>query len=164
MREAMDALIGEAARRRALRAAGSSKQPSSAIRSSIISFSVSTRPTRRSAVRSMPRRGFEARTQELGLDIAPGAFFTRSPASPALRRGRLRRRAFQRPALKDKLTFWSTSAPMPRSCSAIRAAARLLLANRAGLFEARDLLGQRAAPGAIERVRIDRETLEPRSR
>jgi uncharacterized 2Fe-2S/4Fe-4S cluster protein (DUF4445 family) len=41
---------------------------------------------------------------------------------------------------------------------------RRLLAHRPGLRRCRNLLGQRAAPGAIERVRIDPETLEPKYR
>ncbi len=59
----------------------------------------------------------------------------------------------------------STSARTPRSCSATATGCSPRRARPARPSRApRSACGQRAAPGAIERVRIDRETLEPRFR
>ena len=108
--------------------------------------------------------GFEARASELGLDVAPGAFVYCLPciaghvgadaAGVALAEG---------PYLRDELTLIAD----------VGTNAEILFGNREGLlacssptgpaFEGAQIsCGQRAAPGAIERVRIDRETLEPR--
>ena len=57
----------------------------------------------------------------------------------------------------------STSAPTPRSCSATASGCSPARRPTGPAFEGAQIsCGQRAAPGAIERVRIDRETLEPR--
>ena len=54
---------------------------------------------------------------------------------------------------------------MPRSCSAIASASLAASSPTGPAFEGAEIsCGQRAAPGAIERVRIDPETLEPRIR
>jgi uncharacterized 2Fe-2S/4Fe-4S cluster protein (DUF4445 family) len=107
---------------------------------------------------------YEARARELGLDVAPGAFVYCLPciaghvgadaAGVALAEG---------PYLRDELTLLVD----------VGTNAELILGNRQRLlacssptgpaFEGAQIsCGQRAAPGAIERVRIDRETLEPR--
>ena len=55
------------------------------------------------------------------------------------------------------------SAPTPRSCSATASACSPASSPTGPAFEGAQIsCGQRAAPGAIERIRIDRETLEPR--
>jgi len=108
--------------------------------------------------------GFEARASELGLEAAPGAFVYCLPciaghvgadaAGVALAEG---------PYLREELTLIAD----------VGTNAETLFGNREGLlacssptgpaFEGAQIsCGQRAAPGAIERVRIDRETLEPR--
>ena len=108
--------------------------------------------------------GYEARASEYGLDIAPGAFVYTLPciaghvgadtAGVALAEG---------PYLRDELTLIAD----------VGTNAEILFGNRDGIlaassptgpaFEGAQIsCGQRAAPGAIERVRIDRETLEPR--
>jgi uncharacterized 2Fe-2S/4Fe-4S cluster protein (DUF4445 family) len=108
--------------------------------------------------------GFEARAAELGLHIAPGAYVYALPciaghvgadaAAVALAEG---------PYLSDELTLIAD----------VGTNAEILFGNRDGLtacssptgpaFEGAQIsCGQRAAPGAIERVRIDRQTLEPR--
>ena len=57
----------------------------------------------------------------------------------------------------------SMSAPMPRSCSATGTRLLACSSPTGPAFEGAQIsCGQRAAPGAIERVRIDRDTLEPR--
>ena len=53
---------------------------------------------------------------------------------------------------------------MPRSCSATGAAAGRVVAHRPAFEGAQIEAGQRAAPGAIERVRIDPDTLEAKVR
>ncbi|MGD0187596.1 MAG: ASKHA domain-containing protein [Roseiarcus sp.] len=108
--------------------------------------------------------GFEARASELGLAIAPGAFVYALPciaghvgadaAGMTLAEG---------PYLRDELTLLVD----------VGTNAEIVLGNRDRLlacssptgpaFEGAQIsCGQRAAPGAIERVRIDRATLEPR--
>ena len=108
--------------------------------------------------------GYEARASELGLTIAPGGFVYALPciaghvgadtAGVALAEG---------PYLRDELTLIAD----------VGTNAEILFGDRNGLlaassptgpaFEGAQIsCGQRAAPGAIERVRIDRETLEPR--
>ena len=59
----------------------------------------------------------------------------------------------------------STSARTPRSCSGTASGCSPRRARPGPAFEGAQIsCGQRAAPGAIERVRIDPETLEPRVR
>ncbi len=108
--------------------------------------------------------GFEARAGELGLSLAPGAFVYALPciaghvgadaAGMVLAEG---------PYLRDELTLLVD----------VGTNAEIVLGNRNRLlacssptgpaFEGAQIsCGQRAAPGAIERVRIDRATLEPR--
>ena len=108
--------------------------------------------------------GYEARAAELGLAIAPGGYVYALPciaghvgadaAGVALAEG---------PYLRDELTLIAD----------VGTNAEILFGNKDGLlacssptgpaFEGAQIsCGQRAAPGAIERVRIDRETLEPR--
>jgi len=108
--------------------------------------------------------GYEARASELGLNIAPGAYVYALPciaghvgadaAGVALA---------EAPYLRDELTLIAD----------VGTNAEILFGNKDGMlacssptgpaFEGAQIsCGQRAAPGAIERVRIDRETLEPR--
>ncbi|WP_246731432.1 ASKHA domain-containing protein [Methylocapsa sp. S129] len=107
---------------------------------------------------------FEARAREFGLDVAPGAFVYCLPciaghvgadtAGAVLAEG---------PYLRDELTLLVD----------VGTNAELVFGNKDRLlacssptgpaFEGAQIsCGQRAAPGAIERVRIDRVTLEPR--
>jgi uncharacterized 2Fe-2S/4Fe-4S cluster protein (DUF4445 family) len=107
---------------------------------------------------------FETRARALGLDVAPGAFVYCLPciaghvgadtAAVVLAEG---------PHLRDELTLLVD----------VGTNAELVFGNRDRLlacssptgpaFEGAQIsCGQRAAPGAIERVRIDRRTLEPR--
>lgn len=107
---------------------------------------------------------YEARARDLGLAIAPGAFVYALPciaghvgadtAGVVLSEG---------PYLKDELTLLVD----------VGTNAEIVLGNRSRLlacssptgpaFEGAQIsCGQRAAPGAIERIRIDRATLEPR--
>ncbi|MFO1150920.1 MAG: ASKHA domain-containing protein [Alsobacter sp.] len=107
---------------------------------------------------------YEAPARELGLSIAPGGFVYALPciaghvgadtAGVVLSEG---------PYLKDELTLLVD----------VGTNAEIVLGNRARLlacssptgpaFEGAQIsCGQRAAPGAIERIRIDRQTLEPR--
>ena len=107
---------------------------------------------------------YEARARDLGLSIAPGGFVFALPciaghvgadtAGVVLSEG---------PYLKDELTLLVD----------VGTNAEIVLGNRSRLlacssptgpaFEGAQIsCGQRAAPGAIERVRIDRDTLEPR--
>ena len=108
--------------------------------------------------------GYEARAGELGLNIAPGGYVYTLPciaghvgadaAGVALA---------EAPYLRDELTLIAD----------VGTNAEILFGNKDGLlacssptgpaFEGAQIsCGQRAAPGAIERVRIDRETLAPR--
>ena len=107
---------------------------------------------------------YEARARDLGLDVAPGAFVYALPciaghvgadaAGVVLAEG---------PHLKDELTLLVD----------VGTNAEIVFGNRERLlacssptgpaFEGAQIsCGQRAAPGAIERVRIDRATLEPK--
>ena len=167
VREAMDALIGEAATRGRRRAR---RDPRSDAGRQSDHASPRPRPrpdrARRRALRADDRRRPTRRARaDLGLDIAPGAFVYALPciaghvgadtAGVVLAEAPYRARRAAR--------CWSTSAPTPRSCSAI--ATRLLACSSptGPAFEGAQIsCGQRAAPGAIERVRIDRATLEPR--
>jgi len=108
--------------------------------------------------------GFELRAREAELDIAPGGFVYLLPciaghvgadtAGVVLSEG---------PHLRDEITLLVD----------VGTNAELVLGNRSRLlacssptgpaFEGAQIsCGQRAAPGAIERLRIDRETFEPR--
>ena len=108
--------------------------------------------------------GYEARANELGLRIAPGGYVYTLPciaghvgadaAAVALA---------EAPYLSDELTLIAD----------VGTNAEILFGNKDGVlacssptgpaFEGAQIsCGQRAAPGAIERVRIDRETFEPR--
>ena len=108
--------------------------------------------------------GYEVRAAEVGLGVAPGGYVYTLPciaghvgadaAGVALA---------EAPYLRDELTLIAD----------VGTNAEILFGNRDGLlacssptgpaFEGAQIsCGQRAAPGAIERVRIDRETLEPR--
>ena len=108
--------------------------------------------------------GYETRASELGLVIAPGAYVYALPciaghvgadaAGVALA---------EAPYLGDELTLIAD----------VGTNAEILFGNKDGVlacssptgpaFEGAQIsCGQRAAPGAIERVRIDRESLEPR--
>ncbi|GGH29245.1 drug:proton antiporter [Alsobacter metallidurans] len=107
---------------------------------------------------------YEARARDLGITIAPGGYVYTLPciaghvgadtAGVVLSEG---------PYLKDELTLLVD----------VGTNAEIVLGNRERLlacssptgpaFEGAQIsCGQRAAPGAIERVRIDRDTLEPR--
>jgi uncharacterized 2Fe-2S/4Fe-4S cluster protein (DUF4445 family) len=69
----------------------------------------------------------------------------------------------ERPDLSAEMTCWWMWAPTPKSCSATSRGWSPAPARPGPAFEGAQIsCGQRAAPGAIERVRIDRETLEPR--
>ena len=108
--------------------------------------------------------GFDARASEVGLNIAPGAYVYALPciaghvgadaAGVALA---------EAPYLSEELTLIAD----------VGTNAEILFGNKDRVlacssptgpaFEGAQIsCGQRAAPGAIERVRIDRETLEPR--
>ncbi|MBV9568409.1 MAG: DUF4445 domain-containing protein [Hyphomicrobiales bacterium] len=108
--------------------------------------------------------GFETPAREIGLDLAPGAF---AYALPCIG-GHVGADAAavvlcEAPYLSDEL----------RLIVDVGTNAEIVLGNRSRLlacssptgpaFEGAQIsCGQRAAPGAIERLRIDRETLEPR--
>ncbi|HEY5204798.1 MAG TPA: ASKHA domain-containing protein [Roseiarcus sp.] len=107
---------------------------------------------------------YEVRAYELGLDVAPGAFVYALPciaghvgadtAGVVLAEG---------PHLKDELTLLvdvGTNAEIVfGNCEQLFACS----SPTGPAFEGAQIsCGQRAAPGAIERVRIDRVTLEPK--
>src|SRR5271168_1200946 len=165
VREAMDGLIGEAARE-----AGVS-------RGEIMEVTMLGNPIMHHLVLGLDPTelggapfaltidgAYETRARELGLDIAPGAFVYALPciaghvgadaAGVVLAEG---------PHLKEELTLLVD----------VGTNAEIVFGNRERLlacssptgpaFEGAQIsCGQRAAPGAIERVRIDRATLEPR--
>jgi uncharacterized 2Fe-2S/4Fe-4S cluster protein (DUF4445 family) len=165
VREAMDALIGEAAREAGV------------ARGEILEATVVGNPIMHHLVLGLDPTelggapfaltidgAYEERAREIGLDIAPGAFVYALPciaghvgadaAGVLLAEG---------PYLKDELTLLVD----------VGTNAEIVFGNRERLFAcssptgpafegAQISCGQRAAPGAIERVRIDRETLEPR--
>ena len=108
--------------------------------------------------------GYETRASDCGLELAPGAYLYALPciaghvgadaAGVALA---------EAPYLSDELTLIAD----------VGTNAEILFGDKQGLlacssptgpaFEGAQIsCGQRAAPGAIERVRIDRRTLEPR--
>ena len=165
VREAMDALIGEAAREGGVK------------RSEILEATLVGNPIMHHLVLGLDPTelggapfalaldaAYEARAKDLGLDIAPGAFVYALPciaghvgadaAGVVLAEG---------PYLKEELTLLVD----------VGTNAEIVFGNRERLFAcssptgpafegAQISCGQRAAPGAIERVRIDRATLEPR--
>ena len=108
--------------------------------------------------------GYEVRAAEVGLGVAPGGYVYTLPCIA----GHVGADAAgvtlaEAPYLRDELTLIAD----------VGTNAEILFGNRDGLlacssptgpaFEGAQIsCGQRAAPGAIERVRIDRETLEPR--
>jgi uncharacterized 2Fe-2S/4Fe-4S cluster protein (DUF4445 family) len=165
VREAVDALIGEAAREAAVE------------RAEILEVTLVGNPIMHHLVLGLDPTelggapfaltvdaAYEARASELGLLIAPGAFVYALPciaghvgadaAGVVLAEG---------PHLKDELTLLVD----------VGTNAEIVFGNRERLlacssptgpaFEGAQIsCGQRAAPGAIERVRIDRATLEPK--
>ncbi|HXT09154.1 MAG TPA: ASKHA domain-containing protein [Roseiarcus sp.] len=108
--------------------------------------------------------GYEARAGELGLAIAPGAYVYALPCIAGYVGADAAAVALaEAPYLRDELTLIAD----------VGTNAEILFGNKDGVlacssptgpaFEGAQIsCGQRAAPGAIERVRIDRETLEPR--
>jgi uncharacterized 2Fe-2S/4Fe-4S cluster protein (DUF4445 family) len=165
VREAMDGLIGEAAREAGV------------ARGEILEATIVGNPIMHHLVLGLDPTELggapfaltidgacETRARELGLEIAPGAFVYTLPciaghvgadaAGVVLAEG---------PYLKDELTLLVD----------VGTNAEIVFGNRARLYAcssptgpafegAQISCGQRAAPGAIERVRIDRATLEPR--
>jgi uncharacterized 2Fe-2S/4Fe-4S cluster protein (DUF4445 family) len=165
VREAMDALIGEAAREADVK------------RGEILEVTLVGNPIMHHLVLGLDPTelggapfaltldaAYEARARELGLDVVPGAFVYALPciaghvgadtAGVVLAEG---------PHLKDELTLLVD----------VGTNAEIVFGNRERLFAcssptgpafegAQISCGQRAAPGAIERVRIDRVTLEPK--
>ena len=86
------------------------------------------------------------------------------PASPAMWAPIRRAWCCRKRRMSPTRSCWSSmSAPMPKSCWA-RSARLLACSSPTGpAFEGAQIsCGQRAAPGAIERIRIDPVTLEPR--
>jgi uncharacterized 2Fe-2S/4Fe-4S cluster protein (DUF4445 family) len=165
VREAMDALIGEAAREADVK------------RGEILEVTLVGNPIMHHLVLGLDPTelggapfaltvdaAYETRTRELGLDVAPGAFVYALPciaghvgadtAGVVLAEG---------PHLKEELTLLVD----------VGTNAEIVFGNRERLFACSSPTGpafegaqiscsQRAAPGAIERVRIDRATLEPK--
>ena len=165
VREAMDALIGEAARE------------ADVTRGEILEVTLVGNPIMHHLVLGLDPTelggapfaltvdaAYEVRAREIGLDVAPGAFVYALPciaghvgadtAGVVLAEG---------PYLKDELTLLVD----------VGTNAEIVFGNRERLFAcssptgpafegAQISCGQRAAPGAIERVRIDRATLEPK--
>ena len=164
VREAMDALIGEAAREAGV-ARGEILEVTLVGNPIMHHLVLGLDPTELGgAPFALPSTAaYEARARELGLDIAPGAFVYALPciaghvgadaAGVVLAEG---------PHLRDELTLLVD----------VGTNAEIVFGNRERLFAcssptgpafegAQISCGQRAAPGAIERVRIDRATLEP---
>ncbi len=165
VREAMDNLIGEAAREAGV------------ARSEILEVTLVGNPIMHHLVLGLDPTelggapfaltidgAYEARARELGLDVAPGAFAYALPciaghvgadtAGVVLSEG---------PHLKDELTLL---VDVGTNAEIVFGARERLLACSSPTgpaFEGAQVsCGQRAAPGAIERVRIDRLNLEPR--
>ena len=165
VREAMDALIGEAAREAGVE------------RSEILEATLVGNPIMHHLVLGLDPTelggapfalaldaAYEARAHDLGLDIAPGAFVYALPciaghvgadaAGVVLAEG---------PHLQDELTLL---VDVGTNAEIVFGARERLLACSSPTgpaFEGAQIsCGQRAAPGAIERVRIDRATLEPK--
>jgi uncharacterized 2Fe-2S/4Fe-4S cluster protein (DUF4445 family) len=165
VREAMDNLIGEAA------------SEAGVARSEILEVTVVGNPIMHHLVLGLDPTelggapfaltidgAYEALARELGLDVAPGAFVYALPCIA----GHVGADAVgvvlsEGPHLKDELTLLvdvGTNAEI-----VFGARARLLACSSptGPAFEGAQIsCGQRAAPGAIERVRIDRLNLEPR--
>ena len=165
VREAMDGLIGEAAREAGV------------ARGEIMEVTLVGNPIMHHLVLGLDPTelggapfaltidgAYEARARELGLDVAPGAFVYALPCIAghvgADTAGVVLAEA---PHLKGELTLLVD----------VGTNAEIVFGNRERLlacssptgpaFEGAQIsCGQRAAPGAIERVRIDRATLEPR--
>jgi uncharacterized 2Fe-2S/4Fe-4S cluster protein (DUF4445 family) len=165
VREAMDALIGEAAREAGVK------------RGEILEVTLVGNPIMHHLALGLDPTelggapfaltvdaAYEARARELGLEVASGVFVYALPciaghvgadtAGVVLAEG---------PHLKDELTLLVD----------VGTNAEIVFGNRERLFAcssptgpafegAQISCGQRAAPGAIERVRIDRVTLEPK--
>ena len=110
-------------------------------------------------------RSVRTTAAELGIKAHPGA---RVYVLPVHRRPRRCRHGGGDPGRdaaprRPNDAAWSTSGRTPRSCSATATACSPRRARPGPAFEGAQISGgQRAAPGAIERVRIDRATLEPR--
>ena len=165
VREAVDALIGDAA------------QEAGVARDDIVEATVVGNPIMHHLFLGLDPRelggapfaltidgGFEARACECGLSLAPGAYLYALPciaghvgadaAAVALAEG---------PHLADELTL---IVDVGTNAEILFGARQRLLACSSPTgpaFEGAQVsCGQRAAPGAIERVRIDRATLEPR--
>jgi uncharacterized 2Fe-2S/4Fe-4S cluster protein (DUF4445 family) len=108
--------------------------------------------------------GMEVPASACGLDIAPGGYvFTLPCIAGHVGADAAGVALAEAPYLRDELTLIAD----------VGTNAEILFGNKEGLlacssptgpaFEGAQIsCGQRAAPGAIERVRIDRETLEPR--
>ncbi|HZZ61607.1 MAG TPA: ASKHA domain-containing protein [Roseiarcus sp.] len=165
VREAIDALIGEAAAQ------------SGAARSEIVEATLVGNPIMHHLVLGLDPTeiggapfaltidgAYEARARDLGLDIAPGAFVYALPCIAghvgADTAGVVLAEA---PYLSDEM----------RLIVDVGTNAEIVFGNRERLlaassptgpaFEGAQIsCGQRAAPGAIERIRIDRASLEPR--
>ena len=146
----------------------SSSSRSSATRSCTTSCSASTR-SRSARRRSRSRRIGPSTVRAAELDLADPS--RRPRLRPAVHR-RPRRRGHGRrdprrgaPPESRSSSSSSTSARTPRSSSATATSCSPRRRRPGPAFEGAQISGgQRAAPGAIERVRIDRETLEPRFR
>jgi uncharacterized 2Fe-2S/4Fe-4S cluster protein (DUF4445 family) len=165
VREAMHALIGEAAREAGV------------ARSEILEATVVGNPIMHHLVLGLDPTELggapfalaldaacETRARELGLDIAPGAFVYALPciaghvgadaAGVVLAEG---------PHLKDELTLLVDVGTNAESVFGNRERLLACSSPTGPAFEGAQIsCGQRAAPGAIERVRIVRTTLEPR--
>ena len=165
VREAMDNLIGEAAREAGV------------ARSEILEVTLVGNPIMHHLVLGLDPTelggapfaltidgAYEARARELGLDVAPGAFVYALPciaghvgadtAGVVLSEG---------PHLKDELTLLVDVGTNAEIVFGDRERLLACSSPTGPAFEGAQVsCGQRAAPGAIERVRIDRATLEPR--
>jgi uncharacterized 2Fe-2S/4Fe-4S cluster protein (DUF4445 family) len=109
-------------------------------------------------------RGQEMKAREVGLAIAPGAYVYALPCIAghvgADTAGVILSEA---PQLDDKLTLLVDVGTNAEIVFGDRKRLLACSSPTGPAFEGAQLSsGQRAAPGAIERVRIDRETLEPR--
>jgi uncharacterized 2Fe-2S/4Fe-4S cluster protein (DUF4445 family) len=163
VREAMDALIGEAAREADVK------------RGEILEVTMVGNPIMHHLVLGLDPTelggapfalaldaAYEARARDLDLDVAPGAFVYALPCI-AGHVGADTAGVVEGPHLNDELTLLVD----------VGTNAEIVFGNRERLFAcssptgpafegAQISCGQRAAPGAIERVRIDRVTLEPK--
>ena len=108
--------------------------------------------------------GFEARAAELGLTIAPGAFVYALPCIAGhVGADAAGMTLAEAPYLSEALTLL---VDVGTNAEIVLGDKRRMLACSSPTgpaFEGAQIsCGQRAAPGAIERVRVDRATLEPR--